>query len=479
MPPAWRLPDTGPYLITYAEHAPIEAGKRAIGQQWMVQSPTLMFASAFLVIGMLAWLAWRLEPSRRELLWFACVALHRVIAAVVEMGLLSEQSHPFSSNGVSSWQLLVDTFQYPLFAQFVLVALGIRNRILPWVLWGGWLIEPLMLLPGANYRIGVFAGNIWANAFVVGIILRDWRTAVRRHTGWEAHVLPASMLLFPVFWGCFWTIQAIRPFDVTSMTFGLHDLEVQLGDIAWLVLSATIMILLLRRLAADRREAQRLAGELQAARTIQDLLISKSSPGTPIFPVESAYHPAFEVGGDFFQVLPMQDGGLLIAMGDVSGKGLKAAMVVSLLTGALRNRKADSPGFILCELNRVAAEGLDGGFVTATVAHCTADGRVMIASAGHPAPYLGGDEVVIDPGLPLGIDLSAEYGEREFMFEAGRQLTFVSDGVFEAANTEHELFGFQRTAEMASRSARAIADAAKAWGQNDDITVVTVKRCHV
>jgi serine phosphatase RsbU (regulator of sigma subunit) len=337
------------------------------------------------------------------------------------------------------------------------------------------MIEPLML-PAEGYRIGTYAGNIWANVLVVGIILWDWRRTWPRRAGFEAHALRAAMLLFPVFWGSFWITQSIRPFSVTSMTFGVHELEFQHGDIAWLVLSLTIMTLLLRRLAADRREAQRLTGELQAARTIQDLLISKSSPGTPTLPVEAAYHPAFEVGGDFFQILPTEDGGLLIAVGDVSGKGLRAAMVVSLLAGALRNRKAGRPGALLGELNRVAAEALDGGFVTATIARCDPDGRVTIASAGHPAPYLSGEEVMIEPGLPLGIDLSAEYGDCEFVFEAGRQLTFVSDGVMEAANVNGELFGFQRTAEASARSAREIADAARAWGQNDDVTVVTVRR---
>lgn len=475
MPPGWRIHDTGPYRITYAEHAPIEAGSQAIARQWTMQSPILMFASAFFVIGILSLLAWRMEPSRRELFWFACIALHRVIAALVEMSLLSEHSHPFSSNGVSSWQLLVDTLQYPLFGQFVLAALGLRDRRLAWLLWGGWFLEPVMVW-GDNFRIGTYGGNIWANVFVVGIILWDWRRTWLRRAGFEAHALRASMLLFPLFWAYFWTTQAIRPFNVIGMTFGVHQLEIRNADLAWLVLSATIMTLLLRRLAADRREALRLSGELEAARTIQDVLIAKSSPGTATLPVQSAYYPAFEVGGDFFQVIPMRDGGLLIAVGDVSGKGLRAAMVVSLLTGALRNRTSDQPGALLGELNRVAAESLDGGFVTATIARCAPDGRLTIASAGHPAPYLNGEEIEIEPGLPLGLDSAAEYANRDFIFIAGRQLTFISDGVLEAANSAGELFGFQRTANMAAQSAHEIADAARAWGQNDDITVVTVRR---
>jgi hypothetical protein len=134
------------------------------------------------------------------------------------------------------------------------------------------------------------------------------------------------------------------------------------------------------------------------------------------------------LGGDFWQALPSADGGEIVVVGDVSGKGLRAAMVVSLLTGALRNRKSDRPAEILSELNRVAASALRSGFVTALVAHLR-DGRAVVANAGHPAPYLDGRELKFEPALPLGIDPEAVYTEREF--ELGRQITFLSDGVIE------------------------------------------------
>jgi len=162
-------------------------------------------------------------------------------------------------------------------------------------------------------------------------------------------------------------------------------------------------------------------------------------------------------------------------VGDVSGKGLKAAMVVSLLTGALRNRKSDEPAAILGELNRVAASALNGGFVTAAVAHLRGE-HLTIANAGHPSPYLNGEEVTLDPSLPLGLDADAVYGERILTWSTSLQLTFVSDGVIEAEDAKGELFGFDRTREISGKPAREIAEAAKAWGQNDDITVVTVRR---
>jgi len=232
---------------------------------------------------------------------------------------------------------------------------------------------------------------------------------------------------------------------------------------------ALILIVVLQS-SKDRNERERLAGELEAARTLQQELLPDATQGD----VQGVYRPAAEVGGDFWQVLPALDGrGQLIAIGDVSGKGLRAAMVVSMLIGALRNRKSDRPAAILAELNQVAASALNGGFVTASVALIEGE-QVIIANAGHPEPYQDGREVSLKAGLPLGVDREFNYEECYSLLTG--KLTFVTDGVIEAADSKRELFGFQRTREISTLSAREIADAARAWGQNDDITVVTVRR---
>ena len=103
-------------------------------------------------------------------------------------------------------------------------------------------------------------------------------------------------------------------------------------------------------------------------------------------------------------------------------------------------------------------------------------GKVTIASAGHRAPYRMGREVEVAPGLPVGVASEMEWGETTIELRSGEQLTIVSDGVVEAANAKGELFGFEGTAAAQAKSAAEIAAAAKAWGQNDDITVVTVGR---
>ena len=176
------------------------------------------------------------------------------------------------------------------------------------------------------------------------------------------------------------------------------------------------------------------------------------------------------MGGDFYQAFDTPSGRLVVA-GDVSGKGLQAAMRVSTIIGALRNRQSDSPGAVLRELNLVLAGG--PGFTTCCCALFPSHGPSRVANAGHPAPYADGREVALPGALPLGVDPDATYDEYDL---PGEWVTLVSDGVIEAASAQGEFFGFERTEALSGRSAGELAEAARAWGQNDDITVVTVRR---
>ena len=233
------------------------------------------------------------------------------------------------------------------------------------------------------------------------------------------------------------------------------------------------LLLLLRMVGADRREKQRLATELEAARTMQQLQLPTSAARSESFETNSVYEPAQEVGGDFHWTRVTPGGALIAVVGDVSGKGLKAAMLVSVAIGILRNEKSSAPSAILGALNDGLTGHTGGGFVTCCCARFDASGSVTIANAGHPSPYGDGREVEVEAGLPLGVVAGMAYEESVVQ---GHRFTFVSDGVVEAENTRRELFGFDRTREISTKSAREIAEAAKAWGQNDDITVVTVRR---
>jgi serine phosphatase RsbU (regulator of sigma subunit) len=128
---------------------------------------------------------------------------------------------------------------------------------------------------------------------------------------------------------------------------------------------------------------------------------------------------------------------------------------------------------LLHNLNAALYGQTGGGFVTCCAALLGHDGQLTVANAGHPSPYVDGREAVVDAGLPLGIVADATYEEA---VSRGVSVTLVSDGVVEAENAQREVFGFEGTLAISKRSAQEIAEAAKAWGQTDDITAVTVRK---
>jgi serine phosphatase RsbU (regulator of sigma subunit) len=244
------------------------------------------------------------------------------------------------------------------------------------------------------------------------------------------------------------------------------------------LLGALTLTVFVRELISDRSEKQRLAAELAASRAVQQVLIPDHTPEIAGFTIRSVYKPYGEVGGDFYQILPLPNGGALIAIGDVSGKGMPAAMMVSLLVGALHAlvETTSSPGELLSGLNRLVQGRSHGGFTTCLILGIEPDGTVTFANAGHIPPYLQGKELLCENGLPLGLIVAGAYTESSFLLGVGEQLTLVTDGVVEARNEAGELFGFERTAANASLMAEAIAQQAQVFGQDDDITVLTVAR---
>jgi hypothetical protein len=245
-------------------------------------------------------------------------------------------------------------------------------------------------------------------------------------------------------------------------------------------LLAMVVFLVLRFTRARRREAW-LASEFEAARQVQHVLLPDEQDQCPGFSVECIYQPADQVGGDFFQQIADGQGGMLLVVGDVSGKGLPAAMLVSVLVGAIRSEAAHGtdPAALLRSLNDRAMGRSQGGFTTCLAAHIAADGLLTIANAGHLPPYLNGQEIGVPGSLPLGIVFPARYELTTLHMAPGDRLTFVSDGVVEAQTQSKskpiELFGFDRTRAISRQPAAHIAKAARAFGQTDDITVVTVE----
>jgi hypothetical protein len=249
---------------------------------------------------------------------------------------------------------------------------------------------------------------------------------------------------------------------------------------AQMLVNALLLVAVLysawRYLLEHNRQQNALEQEMRNARAVQQILIPDEIPSVPGFRIESVYKPAGEVGGDFFQILPIEGNGLLIMIGDVSGKGMPAAMTVSLLVGTVRTlaHYTLSPGEILAAMNQRMLSRSHGGFTTCLVMRVDADASLVVANAGHIAPYRNGEEIDIENGLPLGLARDVDYPETKLQLEPQDVLTLMSDGVVEARNQAGELFGFDRTQSIAREPAETIAQAAQWFGQEDDITVVTL-----
>lgn len=231
-----------------------------------------------------------------------------------------------------------------------------------------------------------------------------------------------------------------------------------------------------RHIRAQAEKAQ-LEAEMAAAREVQQLMLPDEAESFPGYSVDSAYRPALQIGGDFFQILPAANDGFLLVLGDVAGKGLAAAMHVSMLVGVIRTvaPETSDPAVMLRKLHD-RLNGRTSGISTALAAHVSASGLVTIANAGHLSPYLDGREIELPGALPLGIPEAGNYTAVHFELPPGSRLTFYSDGVVEAQTKSGELFGFDRARAISSESADAIVEKAVQFGQADDITVVTIQR---
>jgi hypothetical protein len=254
-------------------------------------------------------------------------------------------------------------------------------------------------------------------------------------------------------------------------------IQVTLASIVNLVCFMLTGALLIRRFMRELKAHTLLQNEVRNAQQVQQVLVPNELEPFDNFVVDAVYVPAREVGGDFFQAIPCEDGSLLAVIGDVSGKGIPAAMVVALVIGALRTATqfTTSPTKLLGMLNDRLNGRMKSGFATCLIARISPTGELEMANAAHLSPYLNGEEIALEPEMPLGISYSAVYHAVRRRLNPGDRLTFVSDGVVEARGESGELFGFERTKAISQRPAREIVAAAKAHGQDDDITVLTIK----
>jgi hypothetical protein len=267
---------------------------------------------------------------------------------------------------------------------------------------------------------------------------------------------------------------------VDTPLFSVQGIDFQFEKVTSLALFAAILFAVYSYILEQQARRTALEQEIQSAREIQQVLIPETLPSLEGYAVTSAYTPAQEVGGDFFQILSGANGSTIVALGDVSGKGLKAAMNVAMIVGVMRAQASttSSPAKILNALNLCMAGRMRGGFATGIVFRLDTDGKVTMANAGHLPPFLNGKEFFLEPSLPLGILSQASYGEDSLHLDPGDQLSFYTDGLLEARGASGELYGFERLHTLfASRpTAQQASEAAVAFGQDDDITVLTLTR---
>jgi hypothetical protein len=288
----------------------------------------------------------------------------------------------------------------------------------------------------------------------------------------------SGVLRIETFQGIRFTHWKIGPwFDLTGIQ--LAGTRINTREVFDTLLLLALTHALVRYAVRSHQKQTEIENELKSAREVQRVMIPEAIPQVPCYAIHGAYHPAQEVGGDFFQIIPLKNAATLIILGDVSGKGLKAAMNVALIIGTVRTlaEYESDPTKILAGLNRRLCGRMQGGFTTALLLKLDCFGHCTLANAGHLPPFLNGKELNLNASLPLGIVAEAEFSDQDFILQKGDYLTLYTDGVPEARCKKGQLYGFDRTRALLANSfsAESVAQAARDFGQEDDITVLTIE----
>jgi len=446
--------------------------------------PRLVNAILLTVLAMFLLVLYFTQKGHVEYLW---LALHELIQAPMGFVDMAGSLARIDQVWYGAMVLQLIAISAYLYYRFLIAFLALKRR---------WYIR--LLDYSALILIGVGPGMLLLGRHGIGVILTMvviYAGSLLWIIGWSIFIFAtliaatikrnfeAGMLLIPLVL----TIVGIAEPIVTGgmgefggpsfhspLTVNAGPIPIHFAAIADFASLMAIIIIIFRRFLRIHHEQERASGELAAARSVQQLMIPRETVETPGYEVDSVYKPANEVGGDFYHIESTGDGGLLVVLGDVAGKGLQAAMNVSMLMGALRRIPDKSPAKILESLNRVLIGS--ESFTTCQAAWFSSEGELILANAGHLPPYLNSQEVRVPGGLPLGVVSEVSYDEVRLYLHPGDRMLMMSDGVVEARQSSGELFGFERVHNLSNQSAFYIADAARAFGQEDDITVLTVKR---
>jgi hypothetical protein len=451
------------------------------------------------LLAVLAFIQWLRNPGQKLLFWVALFAFSQPLHVV-----LFNAHIPFSQAFAFGFDLVATALKdvslwYVLLYVLELISratLWRWTRILAWVAVASSTLEWMAIcLDWSSIHAGVYQ-------FVAGLLnvplvlvegfplvllpfalrkrlpLANWLVAITATLLEMIGVIAVGSLLGQRFTRWHRVYEAMR-YQIFAVRGNYFDGQ----NIATVLLLFAILYAVYRYSIEQSERQNSLEQEFKSAQEVQRILIPESLPPLPGFAVTSAYIPAQEVGGDFFQVIAQPDGSALVIVGDVSGKGLKAAMTVSLIIGSLRSivDTFTEPAEILSRLNRRLHGRMQGGFATCVVVKLEADGRCVIANAGHPSPFVNDVEIELPGALPLGFVATAEFDDIAIQLAVGDRLTMYTDGLLEARNPAGELYGFERVQELIATQpdASGAADAAVGFGQDDDITVLTVTRLAV
>ena len=440
----------------------------------------LILLLALIVAVSLSWLD-RNEPSY---LWLAAVSLVTLLGNGIIL-LVNFTTWIGQMPGV----ILEDVFLTPLRIGLWVIFWGYWFRLgrMTWLHRGVWGLVALLAVGTALLRPPLYGQVVPVHAasyllpFLLGVklalaALLFWVTyqGIRQHgaEGWMA--LPAVLLAAISQYQ-----HELRLVHVPT-AFSLFDFQISLGTASTILSLLLVTVMLSRRFLHAQRRREHWKLEIEQARHVQQVLIPAKLPQVAGLIIESEYRPAREVGGDFFQIIPGEgDGSVLVVVGDVTGKGLQAGMLVALIVGAIRSSVQHHPD-PLAILNRINEELCDREHASATclVLRIASDGMVTMANAGHLPPYLNGKEMSMEGALPLGVIGEGDFPVLYFRLAAGDTLMLMSDGIAEAQNEHGTLFGFERIDEMLRGpiTAAALATAAQNFGQEDDILVLRIER---
>ena len=482
-----------PVLAGSPEAVKAELG--ALDHEWLANrqfyfDEELLFG----ILGILGLLAWLRDRSLKVMLWMAIYALMQPVHVVLynaHLGFPYHFLYGFDNltqgiGDISVWYLLL--YLLGLDGELRLKRWTSRLAVTDFILlllewfvtsrdWGTPMVGTWQVADGVLFSLNTLASlfPLILIAYGLGkrVSIANWLVA-----GSASLVHLIGAVRIASLSGVRFTHTQDVYLFIQRQYFSIHGNYFDAQNIAVTILLIAIVFAVFRYSQEQSQRKGTLEQEFKSAQELQRILIPESLPLLKGYAVTSAYQPAQEVGGDFYQVIAQADGSALIVLGDVSGKGLKAAMTVSLLVGTVRTlaEQSGDPASILTGLNRRLEGRMQNGFATCLVLRLLPSGECIAANAGHLPPFLNREELELPPALPLGLVSDGDYQNVAFAMAAGDRLTLYTDGLLEARNAARELFGFRRVSDLfaSSPDAQAASDAAVAFGQNDDVTVLTI-----